>query len=335
MTKGLTELREPTRTRPGGALTREELSVVTANLKFALANCPIDGGVLTEDGSASSEESVRVLLAKLEATMAHPISLKDLADGDVKLLKAIAEYAVKECPIDGAMMLDSGRFISKADLRALKERIVALQQEAVPKLPSSGAVELLEKEHRLILRMVKLLPAVRRGVEAGEVDLRVILDIADFFSSFTDGCHHAKEEDLLFPLLQQRGVSSKGCPVGTLKLEHQQGRSLVGALKSAVEKYRGGDMEAVGAITSVLKEANELYTAHIWREDYLLFPMSGKVLSDSDREALARDFDGVQARFGPAFLERHESLVKRLEASIGQVSATPQAPGLRASSVSS
>ena len=123
--------------------------------------------------------------------------------------------------------------------------------------------------------------------------------------------------------------------MGTLKLEHQQGRSLVGALISAVEKYRGGDMEAGGAISSVLKEANELYTAHIWREDYLLFPMSGKVLSDSDREALARDFDGVQARFGPAFLERHESLVKRLEASVGQASATPQVPGLRASSVSS
>ena len=166
--------------------------------------------------------------------------------------------------------------------------------------------------------MVTLLPVMRRNIDAGVVDEEVLSDVADFFSTFTDGCHHAKEEDLLFPMLQQRGVSSKGCPVGTLKLEHQQGRNIVKALKSAVEKYKAGDPKARGTISAVLKDATDLYTDHIWREDYLLFPMSEKVLLDQDREILGKDFDGVETRFGSSFHEKYERFVGKLESEIAQ-----------------
>ena len=132
--------------------------------------------------------------------------------------------------------------------------------------------------------MVKLLPVMRRNIDSGAVDEEVLSDVADFFSSFTDGCHHAKEEDLLFPMLQQRGVSSKGCPVGTLKLEHQQSRNIVRALRSPSRSTRPGTRMREGMISAVLKDATDLYTDHIWREDYLLFPMSEKVLLDPDRE---------------------------------------------------
>jgi hemerythrin-like domain-containing protein len=176
-----------------------------------------------------------------------------------------------------------------------------------------SAVETLEQEHRLISRVVRLLPAVRRSVDAGAVDEQVLSDIAEFFSAYTDGCHHAKEEDLFFPILLQRGVSSKGCPVGTLRLEHQQGRNTVKALNTAVSKHRAGDVKAAGTISAILKDATELYTDHIWREDYLLFPMSGKVLLDTDREVLEKDFAEVQAKFGSAFQDKYEALVEKLE----------------------
>jgi len=176
-----------------------------------------------------------------------------------------------------------------------------------------SAVETLVQEHRLISRMVKLLPAMRRNIDAGVVDEEVLSDVADFFSTFTDGCHHAKEEDLLFPMLQQRGVSSKGCPVGGLRLEHQQGRNIVRALRSAVERYKAGDPKVRDIISSVLKDATDLYIDHIWREDYLLFPMSEKVLLDQDREILVKDFDEVETRFGSSFHEKYERLVDKLE----------------------
>jgi hemerythrin-like domain-containing protein len=183
-----------------------------------------------------------------------------------------------------------------------------------------SAIETLEQEHRLISRVVKLLPIMAEKVDAGVVNQEHLSELAEFFSAFTDGCHHAKEEDLLFPMLQQRGVSSRGCPVGTLKLEHQQGRNIVKALSCAVEKYKGGDAKAAKTISAILRDATQLYTDHIWREDYLLFPMSEKVLLDSDRETLVKDFDDVQTRFGSAFQERYESLVDRLEKDLAQTS---------------
>jgi hemerythrin-like domain-containing protein len=87
----------------------------------------------------------------------------------------------------------------------------------------------------------------------------------------------------------------------------------VRALRSAVEKYKAGDPKARDIISSVLKDATDLYTDHIWREDYLLFPMSEKVLLDQDRESLVKDFDEVEMRFGSSFHEKYERLVDKLE----------------------
>jgi len=195
-----------------------------------------------------------------------------------------------------------------------------------------SAVDILEDEHKLISRVVRLLPSVSREVDSGFVDEKLLSDLADFFSGFTDGCHHAKEEDLFFPALVRRGVSSRGCPVGTLKMEHQQGRSIVKALNSAVQRYRQGEEGAARGISAVLNDAAELYTAHIWREDFLLFPMSGKVLVDEDRASLAKDFGKVQERFDSAFRERYERLVDSLEA---RVAAGTAASGERLSAPAS
>lgn len=184
-----------------------------------------------------------------------------------------------------------------------------------------SAVETLEEEHRLIARVVRLLPAVSRSADAGVVDGQVISDMAEFFSAFTDGCHHAKEEDLFFPKLQERGVSSKGCPVGTLRMEHQQGRTIVKALNLALGKYKQGDVAAARSISAVLRDAAELYSAHIWREDFLLFPMSEKVLLAEDKESLVREFAQVQTRFDPAFQRKYERLVESLEARVAQAGA--------------
>ena len=319
-------------TRVEVMLSPDDLGIVKTNLRFALENCPVDGGVLTEDGNTTSEESLRVLLRKLEAAKNRPVGARDLAGEEIRLMKAVADYAIQECPIDGAVNLETGTLISKANIRAVRKKIAALSAPASERTGAS-AVETLEAEHRLITRVVKLLPAIRASVDAGKVDELVLSDVVEFFSSFTDRFHHAEEEDLFFPALQERGVSPTGCPVGALRLEHQQGRSLMNRLNAAAKRYREGDADDAKAISEVLRSAEALYTDHIWREEYLLFPMSEKVLSVQDRESLARDFNGVQGKFGSAFLERYASLVEKLERRVGQAPAQVADP--RGSIVSS
>jgi len=176
-----------------------------------------------------------------------------------------------------------------------------------------SAIEMLEDEHKLIMRMVKLLPTVQRRIEEGDLDSEVLMTTVDFFRVYADKSHHAKEETGLFTLLAKRGVRLKGCPIGTLHNEHDQGRVLIKALDEAIQRYIKGDSTAKKQIVEYLKSATDFYADHIWKEDFLLFPMSHKVLKDSDEEELRKQFVGVDSKLGDHFQDEYHCRVDRLE----------------------
>jgi hemerythrin-like domain-containing protein len=172
---------------------------------------------------------------------------------------------------------------------------------------------MLEEEHKVILRMVKVLTAMHNRLESGgAVDTTVLKEVVDFFRAFADKGHHAKEEDVLFPTLERNGVRPQGCPIGTLTIEHKQGRALMTVLNDATEKYASGDSTAKASISATIKGAIDLYTDHIWREDYLLFPMTEKVLPKAELEGLTRGFNEVETKFGSDSRNKYEQIVERL-----------------------
>ncbi len=179
-----------------------------------------------------------------------------------------------------------------------------------------SAIEMLEEEHKVILRMVKILTVMHERLESGgDVDTAALTEVVDFFRAFADKGHHAKEEDVLFPMLERNGVRSQGCPIGTLTGEHKQGRALMTALNYAIGKYTNGDSTAKDTISATIKGAIDLYPDHIWREDYLLFPMTEKVLPKPELQALTRNFNEVETKFGSDFHKKYEQIVERLEKS--------------------
>jgi hemerythrin-like domain-containing protein len=161
--------------------------------------------------------------------------------------------------------------------------------------------------------MVRTLPEIQQRIEKGDVDLEILLTVVDFFQVYTDISHHTKEEAALFPLLAKRGVRLKGCPIGTLHNEHDQSRILMKALGDAVQRYMKGDSDAKKQIAEYLKGATDFYTDHIWKEDYLLFPLSRKILNDWDEEELRKEFVRVDSKFGDHFQEEYHYHVSRLE----------------------
>ena len=175
---------------------------------------------------------------------------------------------------------------------------------------------MLEEEHKVILRMVKILTVMHeRLVSGGDIDAATLMEVVDFFRAFADKAHHAKEEDVLFPTLERNGVRSQGCPIGTLTSEHKQGRALVTVMNDAIMKYASGDSTAKTTISATLKAAIDLYTDHIWREDYLLLPMTEKVLPKPELEGVLRNFNEVEKRFGSDFHSKYEKIVQNLEKS--------------------
>ena len=49
-----------------------------------------------------------------------------------------------------------------------------------------------------------------------------------------DGCHDGKEEELLFPALEARGVSCAGAATAVMGQEHRQGRECIDAMLLAI-----------------------------------------------------------------------------------------------------
>jgi hemerythrin-like domain-containing protein len=62
----------------------------------------------------------------------------------------------------------------------------------------------------------------------------------------------------------------------------------------------------------------DLYPNHIWKEDYLAFPMADKILSDDEQRELSAKFEMVENEIGREAHHRFEELAKELEERVGK-----------------
>jgi hemerythrin-like domain-containing protein len=165
-------------------------------------------------------------------------------------------------------------------------------------------VEDLEKEHRIIEKILASIAVIIEKIEAGgEVGNDLLKDIVNFMKNFADKCHHGKEETHLFSLLEKIGVPVKGCPLGILILEHQKARMLVKELSEA-ENAKAG--------LPALRGIFALYPGHIWKEDFLLFPMTEKMLAAEQLEKLAGDFESVENEMGADIHIKYTNLAEEI-----------------------
>lgn len=153
----------------------------------------------------------------------------------------------------------------------------------------------LKEEHKVIERMLDVLRVASDRLERGEeVSMDVFREAVDFIRNFADRCHHGKEEETLFPVLEERGIPREGGPIGVMLTEHEQGRGFVGALTEAVERYARGDEAAKAVIIENARGYVNLLRQHIPKEDTVLFPMVDRLLGDEDQRRLLERFEEVE-----------------------------------------
>jgi hemerythrin-like domain-containing protein len=178
--------------------------------------------------------------------------------------------------------------------------------------------ELLMEEHRVIERLLATLDRAASRLEMGE-DVRpgVFLDAADVIKGFADGCHHRKEEGILFPALEQAGVPRDGGPVGVLLAEHEEGRRLTRAMRQAAELVAGGDVSARSAVVGNARGYTGLLKQHIKKEDTVLFPLAVRVVQGHKRTEMAEAFEVVEREeTGEGAHEKYLGMVEALEREI-------------------
>jgi hemerythrin-like domain-containing protein len=173
---------------------------------------------------------------------------------------------------------------------------------------------MLEEEHKVIQKVLRNIAVLAEELDSGRnPDLETFRSIVEFMRTYADKCHHGKEETHLFPLLEKKGVPVRGCPMGVLIAEHQRGRTLVTGLAAAVEPYTKEDPSARKTLLGNLRGLMDLYPNHIWKEEYLLFPMTNKILNSEEQTELQEKFEAVEKDVGIDVHHRYEELAEKLE----------------------
>ncbi len=175
------------------------------------------------------------------------------------------------------------------------------------------ATQQLRDEHEGIKIMLSILGQVGRQLEgARNLNKEHFDGILDFLKVFVDKCHHAKEEELLFPALVVAGIRKDG-PVAVLLHEHEMGRNHTKAMKAAFAGYIAGDISLSKDIAQNIDGYISLLRDHIEKENNVLFVMADNLLSENSQDELLEGFEKIEEeRIGVGKHEEFHGLIKKL-----------------------
>jgi len=165
----------------------------------------------------------------------------------------------------------------------------------VPEGETMESVKRLIAEHNLIERALGLLETAVARIEIGQpIPAEFPLWAVRFFQEFADQCHHAKEEDVFFPLLKERGIPEQGGPIGVMLHEHILGRDCVRQMREAGQAQPFNPDQFADAA----KQYIPLLRQHIFKENNVLFRMAERVMSEADDAEVSNRFAQVEQERG-------------------------------------
>lgn len=157
-----------------------------------------------------------------------------------------------------------------------------------------SVTELLKEEHKEIKLMMNILEEICKKLQSGEqINAEHLEQIVDFFKTFADKSHHAKEEDLLFPEMEKAGIPREGGPIGCMLSEHDQGRTFIQKLNTAIIKYKN-EKKSIDQIVENAHGYINLLRQHIDKEDNILFMIADQRLSEESQKKLLEDFEKIK-----------------------------------------
>lgn len=149
------------------------------------------------------------------------------------------------------------------------------------------AIDILMHEHRVIEKVLNALEiAANRLSEGQDVPMDFFLQAADFIRNFADGCHHQKEEGILFTALEANGMPKDVEPVSVFMGEHVEGRRLTRGMTECAERIQSGDGASKSKLIQHARDYVTLLRGHIQKEDHVLFPMADNILDGQHQQLL-------------------------------------------------
>ncbi|MBI9079609.1 MAG: DUF438 domain-containing protein [Pseudodesulfovibrio sp.] len=173
-------------------------------------------------------------------------------------------------------------------------------------------------EHELIERAMAALKKNLEGLESGKYDPVQLTRALDFLLEFGDKVHNKKEEDHLFPLMQQHGIPVEGGPLGVMLMEHEAERDLLGRMGLQVPNLPELGADDIAKFRQEGMEYLRIRAEHIWKENDVLYNMGRQSIPSGEAASLVDSFNGIDlAAYGDKAKENFLSMVEELESAGG------------------
>jgi len=131
----------------------------------------------------------------------------------------------------------------------------------------------LRRDHDLIEKVIKAMESTIQLLNDGkQIPESILLPVIDFSKNFTDVCHHSKEENSLFPALEQAGMPRDMGPIAMMLMDHERSREIGKEMESSAKDYilSGNSTKLI----SDMQQYVEHITEHLWKENNRLFMMA-------------------------------------------------------------
>jgi len=178
-----------------------------------------------------------------------------------------------------------------------------------------NATRTLMEEHEVIKRVMASLETEAQRLNRGQaVRPGFFVDSASFIKGFVDGCHHKKEEGVLFVAMVDAGMPKQVGPIAVMLAEHEQGRVYTRGMREAADRLEAGDPAARDAVVHNALGYVELLRQHIAKENEVLFPMADQVIPLEKQDGVAEDFERVEhEETGEGVHQKYLALAEALE----------------------
>lgn len=190
--------------------------------------------------------------------------------------------------------------------------------QRAPEGKQMKAIDILTREHGLILRALEVLSEARKLIEKNQPPPKAFFDKAlIFLRGFADQFHHFKEEYLMFGLLALKKGDAFDGPIGGLRFQHERCRACIDGISNSLTGYADGDDIATTTLLENLAAYISLLRRHIYEEDHTFFKMVEKELSREEEDILLMQFNKEDEKMGDqSFYDQNRQRVDEMEADL-------------------
>ena len=147
-----------------------------------------------------------------------------------------------------------------------------------------NCIEELKSDHQNILAHLDDLETTINQPTISHAKVEEFLHFTEVFAE----PHHQKEEQVLFPALEKKGIPNEGGPIGMMLLEHAAKREYLVKMREALRENNETKLkENTQSMISLLRE-------HIYKENNILYPCAEDALTQEELASLASQCEKIK-----------------------------------------